>query len=239
MADQALAGKKIAVVVESQYIPAEIKCYQERFASYGAQVHLLSRLWGQPSARFYSTVEPGVVDQLEWLEVTRDFDEVDLGEYGAVVVAANYTSVRLRWNEAAITASDPALAVQDAPAVRFLRRAMRNPAIVKALPCHALWLLMPCPELLAGRQVTCNPCVLADVLNAGGTFVPPPAGADWQTHIVIDRDLVTTCSARAAPVLVDVVRDLVNVAAIGTSGLASPLPDHARQPIREQNLRWG
>ena len=36
MADKSLAGKKIAVLVEAQYIPAEIKIYQERFASYGA-----------------------------------------------------------------------------------------------------------------------------------------------------------------------------------------------------------
>lgn len=175
----------------------------------------------------------------ETLEVTFDVDRVDLEDYAAVIVAANYTSVRLRWNEAAIAASDPAVAVQDAPAVRFLRRAMRNPAIVKALPCHALWLLTPCPDLLAGRKVTCNPCVLADVLNAGATFVPPPAGADWQTHIVIDRDLVTTCSARAAPALVDVVRDLVNAAAIGMSGSTSSLTDRALEPIREQPLRWG
>ena len=38
MPDKSLAGKKIAVLVEAQYIPAEIKCYQERFASYGAEV---------------------------------------------------------------------------------------------------------------------------------------------------------------------------------------------------------
>src|SRR5512134_1168637 len=98
-----LAGKKVAVVVESQYIPGEIKIYQERFAGYGATVDLVSRLWGQSSARFYSTVEPNVVGQVdwkvEWLEVTKDFDHVNLGEYAAVVVAANYTSVRLRWSE--------------------------------------------------------------------------------------------------------------------------------------------
>ena len=40
MADKSLAGKKIAVLVESQYVSAEIKCYQERFAGYGAEVAL-------------------------------------------------------------------------------------------------------------------------------------------------------------------------------------------------------
>jgi protease I len=47
-----LAGKKIAVVVESQYVPGEIRIYQERFAEYGATVVLMSRLWGKPSQRF-------------------------------------------------------------------------------------------------------------------------------------------------------------------------------------------
>ena len=37
MPDKSLAGKKITVLVEADYIPAEIKCYQRRFASYGAE----------------------------------------------------------------------------------------------------------------------------------------------------------------------------------------------------------
>lgn len=81
MSDSRLAGKKIAVVVESQFIPGEIKIYQERFAMYGATVDLVSRLWGQRSQRFYSTVEPGVVDALEWLEVTNDFDRIPLCQH--------------------------------------------------------------------------------------------------------------------------------------------------------------
>ena len=72
MPDQSLAGKKVAVLVEAQYIPGEIKIYQERFASYGATVDLVSRLWNQSSQRFYSTFEPGVVDPVEWLEVSKD-----------------------------------------------------------------------------------------------------------------------------------------------------------------------
>ena len=74
MADKPLSGKKIAVIVESQYVPQEIKCYQERFASYGATVELLSNLWGNKSLPFYSTVEPengpdGVVPPIEWIAV--------------------------------------------------------------------------------------------------------------------------------------------------------------------------
>ena len=102
MADRSLAGRKIAVLVESQYIAAEIKCYQERFASYGAEVHLMSLLWGQPKQTFVSEVE--VAGQMpETLDVDIDFTTVDLDKYAAVIMAANYTSVRLRWNEEAAT----------------------------------------------------------------------------------------------------------------------------------------
>ena len=44
------------------------------------------------------------------------------------------------------------------------------------------------PDLLAGRKVICHTVVLADVLNAGATFVPDPS------HVVIDDDLVTARS---------------------------------------------
>jgi protease I len=111
MTSKPLAGKKIAVLIEAQYIPHEIRTYQERFARYGATVDLVSRLWGNPALRVYSTVEPGVVDEIEWIEATIDFGNTTPDEYAAVIMAANYTSVRLRWNEAAATSRDPAAAV--------------------------------------------------------------------------------------------------------------------------------
>jgi protease I len=205
-----LAGKKIAVVVESQYVPGEIRIYQERFAEYGATVVLMSRLWGQPSQRFYSTVEPGVVDEIEWLEVTTDFENVDLGEYAAVIVAANYTSVRLRWSEREdLTAENAAEVARNVPAADFLRRAMENQRIIKGLACHALWLLTPSPDLLAGRKVICNKVVLADVLNAGAIYTPCPPDTPVEKQVIIDRDLVTNNSWHASEALVDVIRDLI------------------------------
>src|SRR6266540_2829646 len=125
MDSMALAGKKVAIVLESQYIPAELRIYRERFAAYGAEVHLVSRLWGQSTAKFYSTVEPGVQDVLEYVEVSHDFDHVDVADYAAIVVAANYTSVRLRWSEQDVTAANAAEVVRNVPAVRFLRAAMQ------------------------------------------------------------------------------------------------------------------
>jgi putative intracellular protease/amidase len=211
MNEQPLSGARIAVLVESQYIPSELRKYQERFAEYGANVDLVSRLWGQPSLRFYSTVEPdqaGDAPQLEWIEVGIDVDEVDLAAYDAVIATANYTSVRLRHVEPPPVGT-PQQAVRDAPAVRFVRRAMTDPRVVTALPCHALWLLTPMPELIAGRKVTCNPVVLADVLNAGGHYVPPGAEQPDSEQVVVDGDLVTSTSWLATDKLIDTVRDLV------------------------------
>jgi putative intracellular protease/amidase len=212
MADTPLAGKKVAVVVESQYIPGEIKIYRERFAGYGATVDLVSRLWGQPSARFYSTVEVenDTPWPLEFLEVSLDVDKVNLDDYAAVIVAANYTSVRLRWSEREdVTAANAADVARSVPAVRFFRRAMQNPKIIKGAACHALWLLTTSPDILAGRRVICNKVVLADVINAGGIYTPPPPNAPPDQHVVVDRDLVTNDSWHASAAFVDAIKDLI------------------------------
>lgn len=211
MADLPLAGARVAVLVESQYIPDEIRAYQHLLGQRGASVDLVSRLWDRSSLQFYSTVEPrdGVVPSIEWLEVSLDVDHIDLDDYDAVIASANYTSVRLRYVEPPESADAAADAVRDAPAARFLRRALLDPRIVVAAPCHALWLLTPSPEVLVGRRVTCNTVVLADVLNAGAVYVPPAPGSDPERHVVVDHDLVTSTSWFATPRLVDEIERLI------------------------------
>ncbi|GAA3740176.1 DJ-1/PfpI family protein [Salinactinospora qingdaonensis] len=212
MTDQPLAGARVAVLIESQYIPGELRAIQQRFADYGAHVDLVSRLWGAPSQRFYSTVEPdgeGNVPELEWIEVDIDVDHVDPTGYDAVIPVANYPTVRMRYVEHPPTSQGAAEAVRNVPAVRFMRRAMQDRRVVKAAPCHALWLLTPSPDLLAGRRVTCNGVMIADVVNAGGIYTPPPDGSDEPHQVVVDDDLVTTTSWHATDVMVDTVRDLI------------------------------
>ncbi len=222
MADQALAGKKIAVLVESQYIAHEIRTYQDRFAAYGASVELMSRLWGNPSITFISELEDAG-GRPETLEVRVDFDSVNAADYAAIIMAANYPSVRLRWVEPPAGQPMSAGMARTAPAVQFFHRAMKDRSIVKAAPCHGLWLLTPVPEVLAGRNVTCNPVVLADVVNTGATFVPPPAGSDWARHIVVDNDLITSTSAHSVEIVelfVDAIKDRV-LAMAGTPSAAA------------------
>lgn len=240
MSDNSLAGKKVAVVVESQYIPGEIRIYQERFASYGAKVELVSRLWGQAKATFYSTVEPGVVDKPETIEVSLDFDHVDPNDYAAVIVAANYTSVRLRWSERDdVTSANAAEVARSVPAARWVRRAMANPRIVKGMACHALWLLTPSPDVLAGRKVICNKVVLADVVNAGGIYTPCPAGTPEDKQVVVDRDLVTNNSWHASAELVDRIKDLI----LNPAPIPEPRPaavcESGRRRILTVVSEWG
>ena len=52
MSEPRIPGKKVAVLIESDYYEPEIHYYQRRFPEEGAEVHFLSRLWGQPSLTF-------------------------------------------------------------------------------------------------------------------------------------------------------------------------------------------
>ena len=187
MALQPLTGKKVAVLVESQYIPGEIEAYRYGFGALGAEVHFMSRLWNQPEQIFVSEVEQaGYTPQT--LEVEIDFQNVRLEDYAAVIMAANYTSVRLRYFEPPQGQPVSPDMVRSAPAVQFFARAMQNPRIVKGPLCHGLWILTPHPELLRGRRVICHEVVLADVLNCGAIYVPRDA---QNGGVVVDGDLVT------------------------------------------------
>lgn len=174
-----LKGKKVAVLVESQYIPEEIRVYRQRFGLYDAEVHFMSNLWDQPSMAFVSEVEEqGKTPEV--LAVNIDFRNVVLEEYAAVIIAANYVSVRLRYFQPPVDpASGPAPISPDmvrlSPAVQFFARAMRNTSIIKGALCHGLWLLTPAPEMLAGRRVICHEVVLSDIANAGALYTPSPS----------------------------------------------------------------
>ncbi|MBW4537443.1 MAG: DJ-1/PfpI family protein [Pleurocapsa minor HA4230-MV1] len=207
MATQILAGKKIAVLVETEFIPEEIKTYQTRFPELGATVHLMSRLWSNPSARFVSDIDEVDGEIPEYIEVNIDFQNVDLNEYAAVIMAANYTSVRLRYFEPPEGQPISPEQTRTAPAVQFFAKAMANPKIIKGLLCHGLWLLTPMPELLKGRRVICHQVVLADITNAGAIYVPPPVDSQPNDpkNIVVDGDMVTGHSGGDVNAFIDAI----------------------------------
>lgn len=225
MPNQPLAGKKIAVLVESQYIPEEMQIYREKFHQMGATVHFVSRLWGQKSADFVSELEADDAKKLtaklvagepwdakndlpKFFTADVDVEKVQPEDYDAVIMAANYTSVRLRWYQ-------PNETTRSTPAVRFFARAMRNPKIIKGALCHGLWILTPYPELLAGREVICMKVVQSDVENAGAIvrFPQNPKkehGIEW---VLADNDLVTGYSKEETAAFVEVIKDQILLAA--------------------------
>ncbi|MFO1371474.1 MAG: hypothetical protein U1F42_03455 [Candidatus Competibacteraceae bacterium] len=77
MTTRPLEGKKIAVLVESQYIPGEIEAYRYGFGTLGAEVHFMSRLWGNKTLTFVSEIEQASYTP-QTLEVSIDFQNVSL-----------------------------------------------------------------------------------------------------------------------------------------------------------------
>lgn len=182
-----LKGKRVAVLVETEYIPSELKFYCDFFSELGAEVDLMTYLWGKEERIIVSDVtEPN--GQVEQLTVTKEIADANPNDYAIVLTAANYVACRLREIPPMGSLADASL-VRSPAAVRFMASAMMNPQIVKGALCHALWILTPVPELLNGRKVICHTVVLADVLNAGAVYVPD------ESHVVVDRDLVTGRSA--------------------------------------------
>ena len=188
-------GAKICVFVENKFIPEEIAAYLNGFPLLGAQVEFVSRIWygdyKPASATFYSDVDP--LDDSPWstpqkLEVKRDVSQIRLADYSAVIMSANYTSVRLRYpGELPQDPAqfDPRKFVRSAPVVSFFAEAMQSRKVVKGLLCHGLWVLTPNPKLLSERKVICNSVVMSDVLNCGAQILLTP------DRVVKDGDLVT------------------------------------------------
>lgn len=166
-----LAGHRIAVLIESDFYEHEIWYYRYRFPEEGAEVHFLSRLWGQPSLTFtgHEYKAPFVCDAS-----FENMDDETLRSYSAVIVPSAFVSDRLRYS------ADVSVLP---PATDFLRRAFAERSIVKGIICHGLWLLARTPELVRGRDLVCHPNLYGDALNMGANYV--------DDDVVVDRDLVT------------------------------------------------
>ena len=212
-----LKGRKIAVLVENLFVPGEIEAYRQGFSDRGAEVHLMSNLWGQEKLTFVSTVDQLEVNleetrkRLQLLDVSIDFQTVNVHDYAAVIMAASYASVRLRYFQPPPGVPIRPEMARTAPAVRFFAEAMQDPHIVKGALCHGLWLLTPTPELLAGRKVICNEVVLADVLNAGAIYTPSP------DDVVVDQDLVTGRTWHQVDRFIEAISEQIGSVAVASS----------------------
>lgn len=166
-----LEGKKVAVLMESDFYEPEIFYYQHRFAEEGIDLHFLTNLWGQPSLTFRGHEQHY---PFEVHESFVDMPDAELRSYAAVIVPAGIVSDRLRYT--------PDVSVLP-PAVQFLKRAFAEPDIIKGVICHGLWLLAPVPDLVRGRPLTTHNNLYSDAKNMGAVYV--------DEDVVVDGDLVT------------------------------------------------
>jgi protease I len=219
MASTRIDGKRIAIFVEHKFIPQEIEIYRTAFGALGAEVHFASRLWygdDRPTAvTFFGDLDPlddSPSELPKALVVTHDVSQVaaNLDSYCALVMSANYTSVRLRFADLPhgdvtcltpgdIAGFDARAHVQSSPVAGLFAVAMRRRTIVQGALCHGLWVLTPNPQLLAGRRVICHSVVMADVLNCGARIALTTNG------VVVDDDLVTGFSKHQTQAFVEAI----------------------------------
>jgi protease I len=166
-----LKGKKIGILLEDDYYEPEIWYYSLRFAEEGADVHFLTRLWGQEAITF-----KGHEYQIpfECRESFENIDEEMLKAFSAIIVPAGIVADRLRYTEDVNKIP---------PAVEFLKRAFSHKNIIKGIICHGMWLIAPCPELIKGRKVVVHNNLLGDAKNMGAVYI--------DQDVVVDDDLVT------------------------------------------------
>ncbi|RPF32229.1 DJ-1/PfpI family protein [Streptomyces sp. TLI_185] len=196
-----LTGHKIAVLMESDFYEPEILYYARRFPEEGAEVHFLSRLWGEKEMTFQGHEHRMPFTVTESFE---DVDEFALKEFSAVIVPSGMVADRLRYTE------DPD---RLPPAARFLRRAFADPAILKGVICHGMWLAAPVPGLVRGRRAVVHNNLLGDLRNMGGSYV--------DQDVVVDDDLVTARTGEHCHLFARTIIDLL--AAHGTRSAGTGL----------------
>jgi protease I len=166
-----LEGKKVGVLIESDYYEQEIFYYQHRFPEEGIELHFMSRLWGQPYLTFHGHEYKAPFECHESFE---DMDDATLRSFDAIIVPSAIVSDRLRYTPDV---------TKPAPAVEFIKRAFAEKDIIKGIICHGMWLISPAPELVRGRPVVCHNNLYGDVVNMGAIYT--------DQDVVVDGDLVT------------------------------------------------
>ena len=166
-----IVGKKIGILIESDFYEKEIFYYEHRFAEEGVELHWLTRLWGQKSLTFYGH-EYKV--PFECHESFEGMSDQDLRAYSAIIVPSAFVSDRLRYSEDLSKL---------APATEFVKRAFGEKQILKGIICHGMWLVATAPELGRGRRAIAHPNLYGDVRNMGAIYT--------DEDVVVDGDLVT------------------------------------------------
>jgi len=164
-----LAGKKVGILIESDFYEPEIHYYQHRFQEEGIQLDFLTRMWGQSFIEFkgheWHVPFTGAEKSLE------NMSDDDLKSYSAIMVPSGMVSDRLRYTDDVKVLP---------PATVFLQRAFAEKSIIKGIICHGMWLVAPLPELVRGRKVVVHNNLHGDAINMGADYVDQDLVVDDQ-----------------------------------------------------------
>ena len=166
-----LQGKKVAILIESDFYENEIWYYKHRFPEEGIDLHFLTRLWGQDSLTFKGH-EYHI--PMECRESFEGMSDENLDSYSAIIVPSGIVADRLRYTEDVNKIP---------PATQFIARAFERKNIIKGIICHGLWLCAPMPELVKERTLTVHNNLIGDARAYGANYV--------DQDLVVDGDLVT------------------------------------------------
>ncbi|XXZ56204.1 DJ-1/PfpI family protein [Sorangium sp. So ce341] len=197
-----LKGKKVAILIESDYYEPEIFYYQRRFEEERADLHFLTRLWGQSALTFKGH---------EWhvpFECRESFEGMSddtLRSYSAIIVPSGMVADRLRYSEDVRKL---------APATELLKRAFAEPTIVKGIICHGMWIMSTVPELVRGRRAVVNNNLVGDARNMGIDYI--------DQDLVVDGDLVTARTGNHAPIFARQIIDMHHRVESGIRGRGQP-----------------
>jgi protease I len=173
--------RKIGVLIEEHFDPTEFREFNKYFPSRGYHVEYISHLWGKAELRFGSNPDTGVVE--EHVTVRTELNDVNPADYSGIICIGAYAMDRLRYQESPQKGQP-----NQAPAVVFLRKALKTNGLKIGAICHGLWLFCADPALIKGRKVTCAHNIICDVENAGGEVI---FDRDKSADIVVDGDLIT------------------------------------------------
>jgi len=166
-----LHNRKIGILMEGDYYEPEIWYYKFRFAEEGAELHFLTRLWGQQCLSFFGH------EYKVPFECSESFEQMSddaLKSYNAIIVPAGMVADRLRYSENISTLP---------PACEFMQRVFAEKQILKGIICHGMWLMSPISYLVKGRKAVVHNNLIGDARNYGLEYV--------NEDVVVDGDLVT------------------------------------------------
>ncbi len=205
-----LAGKKVGILMESDFFEEEIFYYKHRFAEEGVELHFLTRLWGQDRLTFHGHEYKVPFDVSESFE---NMSDEELRSYDAIIVPSAIVSDRLRYSEDVAKLS---------PATLFLARAFAEPGILKGIICHGMWLVSPAPELVRGRPVVCHNNLIGDVRNMGAIYT--------DRDVVVDGDLVTGRTGGHCHLFAKAIIELLEARTAAETAVRVPLEAAAARP---------